>query len=86
MAFTQLEPGFAITAPPSFPRRTPCFDRKPYRAMGIPAPVVAQYVRREIASVPEKTISLAAVPADIPASRRAGGHARLRARRLQTAA
>jgi ornithine decarboxylase/arginine decarboxylase len=53
--FTQLEPGFAITDPAKLTLLTPGFDRKTgaYEAHGIPAPVVAQYLR-ENRVVPEK--------------------------------
>src|SRR5580693_6130023 len=45
--FTQLEPGFAITDPAKLTLLTPGFDRKTgaYESHGIPAPVVAQYLR-----------------------------------------
>ena len=53
--FTQLEPGFAITDPAKLTLLTPGFDRKTgaYESHGIPAPVVAQYLR-ENRVVPEK--------------------------------
>jgi len=53
--FTQLTPGFAITDPAKLTLLTPGFDRKTgeYEAHGIPAPVVAQYLR-ENRVVPEK--------------------------------
>ena len=53
--FTHLEPGFAITDPAKLTLLTPGFDRKTgaYEAYGIPAPVVAQYLR-ENRVVPEK--------------------------------
>jgi len=53
--FTQLEAGFAITDPAKLTLLTPGFDRKTgaYEAHGIPAPVVAQYLR-ENRVVPEK--------------------------------
>ncbi len=53
--FTQVEPGFAITDPAKLTLLTPGFDRKTgaYEAHGIPAPVVAQYLR-ENRVVPEK--------------------------------
>ena len=53
--FTQLEPGFAITDPAKLTLLTPGFDRKTgaYEAHGVPAPVVAQYLR-ENRVVPEK--------------------------------
>jgi ornithine decarboxylase/arginine decarboxylase len=45
--FTELEPGFAITDPCKLTLLTPGFDRKTgaYEAHGVPAPVVAQYLR-----------------------------------------
>src|SRR6202042_1471403 len=53
--FTQLEPGFAITDPAKLTLLTPGFDRRTgaYENHGIPAPVVAQYLR-ENRVVPEK--------------------------------
>ena len=53
--FTQLEPGFAITDPAKLTLLTPGFDRMTgaYESHGIPAPVVAQYLR-ENRVVPEK--------------------------------
>ena len=53
--FTQVEAGFAITDPAKLTLLTPGFDRKTgaYEAHGIPAPVVAQYLR-ENRVVPEK--------------------------------
>jgi arginine/lysine/ornithine decarboxylase len=53
--FTQLEPGFAITDPAKLTLLTPGFDRKTgaYESHGVPAPVVAQYLR-ENRVVPEK--------------------------------
>ena len=53
--FGELEPGFAITDPAKLTLLTPGFDRKTgeYEAHGIPAPVVAQYLR-ENRVVPEK--------------------------------
>ncbi|MGO9768090.1 MAG: Orn/Lys/Arg decarboxylase N-terminal domain-containing protein [Roseiarcus sp.] len=45
--FSQLEAGFAITDPAKLTLLTPGFDRKTgaYEAHGVPAPVVAQYLR-----------------------------------------
>ncbi len=45
--FTSLEPGFAITDPAKLTLLTPGFDRATgaYEAHGVPAPVVAQYLR-----------------------------------------
>jgi ornithine decarboxylase/arginine decarboxylase len=53
--FTALEEGFAITDPAKLTLLTPGFDRKSgeYEAYGVPAPVVAQYLR-ENRVVPEK--------------------------------
>jgi arginine/lysine/ornithine decarboxylase len=53
--FGGLEPGFAITDPAKLTLLTPGFDRKTgaYEAHGVPAPVVAQYLR-ENRVVPEK--------------------------------
>ncbi len=53
--FSKLEPGFAITDPAKLTLLTPGFDRKTgaYEAHGVPAPVVAQYLR-ENRVVPEK--------------------------------
>jgi ornithine decarboxylase len=53
--FTQVEEGFAITDPCKLTLLTPGFDRKSgaYEAHGIPAPIVAQYLR-ENRVVPEK--------------------------------
>ena len=53
--YSQLEAGFAITDPAKLTLLTPGFDRKTgaYEAHGIPAPVVAQYLR-ENRVVPEK--------------------------------
>jgi ornithine decarboxylase/arginine decarboxylase len=53
--FSQLEAGFAITDPAKLTLLTPGFDRKTgaYEAYGVPAPVVAQYLR-ENRVVPEK--------------------------------
>ena len=53
--FSRLEAGFAITDPAKLTLLTPGFDRKTgaYEAHGIPAPVVAQYLR-ENRVVPEK--------------------------------
>ncbi|HEY1944588.1 MAG TPA: Orn/Lys/Arg decarboxylase N-terminal domain-containing protein [Roseiarcus sp.] len=53
--FRELEAGFAITDPAKLTLLTPGFDRKTgaYEAYGIPAPVVAQYLR-ENRVVPEK--------------------------------
>jgi ornithine decarboxylase/arginine decarboxylase len=53
--FSQLEAGFAITDPAKLTLLTPGFDRKTgaYEAHGVPAPVVAQYLR-ENRVVPEK--------------------------------
>ena len=53
--FGELEPGFAITDPAKLTLLTPGFDRKTgeYEAYGVPAPVVAQYLR-ENRVVPEK--------------------------------
>ncbi len=53
--FGELEAGFAITDPAKLTLLTPGFDRKTgaYEAHGIPAPVVAQYLR-ENRVVPEK--------------------------------
>jgi ornithine decarboxylase len=45
--FTHLTPGFAITDPCKLTLLTPGFDRKTgeYEAHGVPAPIVAQYLR-----------------------------------------
>ncbi len=53
--FSQLEAGFAITDPAKLTLLTPGFDRRTgaYEAHGVPAPVVAQYLR-ENRVVPEK--------------------------------
>ncbi len=53
--FGELEAGFAITDPAKLTLLTPGFDRKSgaYEAHGVPAPVVAQYLR-ENRVVPEK--------------------------------
>jgi ornithine decarboxylase/arginine decarboxylase len=53
--FGGLEPGFAITDPAKLTLLTPGFDRRSgaYEAHGVPAPVVAQYLR-ENRVVPEK--------------------------------
>jgi ornithine decarboxylase/arginine decarboxylase len=53
--FTQIENGFAITDPTKLTLLTPGFERKTgaYEAHGIPAPIVAQYLR-ENRVVPEK--------------------------------
>jgi len=53
--FGQLEAGFAITDPAKLTLLTPGFDRRSgaYEAHGVPAPVVAQYLR-ENRVVPEK--------------------------------
>ncbi|THD46023.1 MAG: amino acid decarboxylase [Bradyrhizobium sp.] len=53
--FTKLEADFAITDPSKLTLLTPGFDRKTgaYEAYGVPAPVVAQYLR-ENRVVPEK--------------------------------
>jgi arginine/lysine/ornithine decarboxylase len=53
--FKQVSPGFAITDPNKLTLLTPGFDRATgeYEAHGIPAPVVAQYLR-ENRVVPEK--------------------------------
>jgi ornithine decarboxylase/arginine decarboxylase len=53
--FTQVEQGFAITDPCKLTLLTPGFDRKTgaYEPHGIPAPIVAQYLR-ENRVVPEK--------------------------------
>ncbi len=53
--FTHLEQGFAITDPAKLTLLTPGFDRKSgaYEPHGVPAPVVAQYLR-ENRVVPEK--------------------------------
>ena len=53
--FTQVEEGFAITDPCKLTLLTPGFDRRTgaYEAHGIPAPIVAQYLR-ENRVVPEK--------------------------------
>ncbi|MGO9743772.1 MAG: Orn/Lys/Arg decarboxylase N-terminal domain-containing protein [Roseiarcus sp.] len=53
--FSELAPGFAITDPAKLTLLTPGFDRKTgeYEAHGVPAPVVAQYLR-ENRVVPEK--------------------------------
>src|ERR1700677_3956230 len=53
--FTYVEEGFAITDPAKLTLLTPGFDRKTgaYEAHGVPAPVVAQYLR-ENRVVPEK--------------------------------
>jgi ornithine decarboxylase/arginine decarboxylase len=53
--FSRLEAGFAITDPAKLTLLTPGFDRKTgaYEAHGVPAPVVAQYLR-ENRVVPEK--------------------------------
>jgi ornithine decarboxylase len=53
--FTRLAPGFAITDPNKLTLLTPGFDRRSgtYENFGIPAPVVAQYLR-ENRIVPEK--------------------------------
>jgi ornithine decarboxylase/arginine decarboxylase len=53
--FAELEAGFAITDPAKLTLLTPGFDRKTggYEAHGVPAPVVAQYLR-ENRVVPEK--------------------------------
>ncbi|MFZ1963338.1 MAG: Orn/Lys/Arg decarboxylase N-terminal domain-containing protein [Roseiarcus sp.] len=53
--FSELEAGFAITDPAKLTLLTPGFDRKSgaYEAHGVPAPVVAQYLR-ENRVVPEK--------------------------------
>ncbi|HXW70535.1 MAG TPA: Orn/Lys/Arg decarboxylase N-terminal domain-containing protein [Methylocella sp.] len=53
--FTHLEKGFAITDPTKLTLLTPGFDRKTgaYETHGIPAPIVAQYLR-ENRIVPEK--------------------------------
>ncbi|QGM45523.1 Orn/Lys/Arg decarboxylase N-terminal domain-containing protein [Methylocystis heyeri] len=53
--FTHVEQGFAITDPCKLTLLTPGFDRKTgaYEAHGVPAPVVAQYLR-ENRVVPEK--------------------------------
>jgi ornithine decarboxylase len=53
--FSQVAPGYAITDPNKLTLLTPGFDRKTgaYSELGIPAPVVAQYLR-ENQIVPEK--------------------------------
>jgi ornithine decarboxylase/arginine decarboxylase len=53
--FSELEAGFAITDPAKLTLLTPGFDRKTgaYEPHGVPAPVVAQYLR-ENRVVPEK--------------------------------
>ncbi len=53
--FTKVEPGFAITDPAKLTLLTPGFDRKTgeYADHGIPAPVVAQFLRED-GVVPEK--------------------------------
>jgi ornithine decarboxylase len=53
--FTHVAPGFAITDPNKLTLLTPGFDRRSgaYETFGIPAPVVAQYLR-ENRIVPEK--------------------------------
>jgi ornithine decarboxylase/arginine decarboxylase len=53
--FSELEAGFAITDPAKLTLLTPGFDRRSgaYEAHGVPAPVVAQYLR-ENRVVPEK--------------------------------
>ena len=86
--FTQLEPGFAITDPAKLTLLTPGFDRKTgaYEAHGVPAPVVAQYLR-ENRVVPEKNDLNSLLFLLTPGVEvEQGGHARLRARRLQAAA
>jgi ornithine decarboxylase len=53
--FTQVAPGYAITDPNKLTLLTPGFDRRTgeYEEHGIPAPIVAQYLR-ENRIVPEK--------------------------------
>ena len=53
--FSHVEKGFAITDPAKLTLLTPGFDRKTgeYEAHGVPAPIVAQYLR-ENRVVPEK--------------------------------
>ncbi len=86
--FTQLEPGFAITDPAKLTLLTPGFDRKTgeYEAHGVPAPVVAQYLR-ENRVVPEKNDLNSLLFLLTPGVEfEQGGHARLRAGRVQAAA
>ena len=86
--FQSLEPGFAITDPAKLTLLTPGFDRATgaYEAHGVPAPVVAQYLR-ENRVVPEKNdlnSLLFLLTPGVESSK--AGHAGLGAGRLQAAA
>ena len=86
--FRSLEPGFAITDPAKLTLLTPGFDRATgaYEAHGVPAPVVAQYLR-ENRVVPEKNDLNSLLFLLTPGVEfEQGGHPRFRAGRLQAAA
>ena len=83
-----IEPGFAMTDPNKLTLLTPGFDRATggYAEHGIPAPVVAQYLRENRIVAGEERPQLAAVPADARRRGQQGRHADQRPRRLQEAA
>ncbi len=64
--FRHVAPGFAITDPNKLTLLTPGFDRTTgaYAEHGIPAPVVAQYLRENRIVLREERPQFAAVPAD----------------------
>ena len=86
--FTALEDGFAMTDPDKLTLLTPGFDRRTgdYEAHGIPAPVVAQYLRENRVVAEKNDLNSHAVPADAGRRIEQGRHAGLGAGRLQAAA
>ena len=86
--FAGMEPGFAMTDPNKLTLLTPGFDRATggYAEHGIPAPVVAQYLRENRIVAGKERPQLAALPADARRRGQQGRHADQRSGRLQEAA
>ncbi len=86
--FTSLEQGFAMTDPAKLTLLTPGFDRATggYEAHGVPAPVVAQYLRenRVVAEKNDLNSLLFLLTPGVEFEQ--GGHARFGPCRLQAAA
>ena len=80
--------GFAITDPAKLTLLTPGFDRATgaYEAHGVPAPVVAQYLRENRVVAGEERSQFAALSVDPRRRVEQGGHAGFGAGRLQAAA
>ncbi len=86
--FQSLEPGFAITDPAKLTLLTPGFDRVTggYEAHGIPAPVVAQYLRENRVVSEKNDLNSLLFLLTPGVEFEQGGHAGLVAGRFQTVA